>query len=100
MKKQRHPPGTSVSASDFRSHLFEHLGSAAAGHPVSIRYKGREYQITALHTRTKLERFYSSGKPEPVIGDGDDTSFSDDVELKQERERDWVSKWNRRLQNL
>lgn len=86
----------SVSASDFRSHLFEHLGAAANGHVVRIHYKGNEYQLAAVKPEGKLERFYTSGSPEPVIVPGDEL-FSDDPSLKEQREKEWVAKWNRRL---
>ncbi len=92
----RKATGASVSASAFRAHLFRHLGTAAAGHPVRIQYKGAEYQLSALNPQGKLDKFYSSGEPEPVIDDPSDEWFSDDPSLKRDREREWVAKWDRR----
>jgi len=85
-----------VPASEFRAHLFAHLGAAAAGHIVRIHYKGAQYQLAAVKPEGKLERFYTSGPPEPVIDPADEL-FSDDPALKEEREKKWIEKWNRRL---
>jgi hypothetical protein len=86
----------SVSASQFRAHLFTHFATAAGGHPVRIEYKGSQYQLVAVKPEGKLERFYASGPPESVIDSGDEW-FSDDPSLKREREKEWIAKWNRRL---
>jgi hypothetical protein len=87
-----------VSASEFRAHLFEHLGAAAAGRIVRVHYKGTQYQLVALKPAGKLDRFYTSGPAEPVIAAGD-KSFSDDPKLKSEREKKWIAKWDRRLKH-
>ena len=87
-----------ISASEFRAHLFTHLGTAANGRPVRIEYKGNQYQLVAVKPEGKLERFYASGPPEPVI-DFNDERFSDDFSLKKDREEQWIAKWDRRLKD-
>jgi hypothetical protein len=86
-----------LKATDFRSNLFHHLESAANGTPVSIQYKGREYQLMALTTKGKLDSFYASGEPEELLADPTDALFSDDPLLKKQREEEWAAKWNNRL---
>jgi len=86
-----------LKATDFRSNLFQHLESAANGTPVSIQYKGREYQLMALTAKGKLDSFYASGEPEELFADPNDQLFSDDPLLKKHREDEWAAKWDNRL---
>ncbi|MBV9500791.1 MAG: hypothetical protein JO138_15575 [Acidobacteriaceae bacterium] len=96
MAKRKPTSVGSVSASEFRAHLFTHLGTAAKGHPVQIEYKGSHYQLVAVKPEGKFEKFFASGPPEPVIHPSDEW-FSDDPSLKRQREEEWIAKWDKRL---
>jgi hypothetical protein len=86
-----------LNATEFRANLFQYLESAANGTPVSIQYKGREYQLMALATKGKLDSFYAAGEPEELLADPQDMLFSDDPALKKQREEEWAAKWDNRL---
>jgi antitoxin (DNA-binding transcriptional repressor) of toxin-antitoxin stability system len=88
---------TAVNATELRSNLFQHLETAAKGTPVEIKYKGKEYQLMVVAPKSKLERFYAAGEPETIISDANDPLFSDKVKLKQQRDEEWIAKWDKRL---
>jgi prevent-host-death family protein len=87
---------TLVSATKFRSNLFDYLKQAKAGQEITVRHKGSAFRLISVPQGSKLERL--AALPSVKVIDGTWKEFvRSGGDLSKDMRKAWEEKWNRKL---
>jgi prevent-host-death family protein len=95
MVRKRRSSGL-VSATQFRSNLFEYLKQAKAGEDVTVQHKGCSFRIVPVLQPSKLARLAALPPLDVIEGDWEEFVRCSE-ELSKDMQNAWQEKWDRRL---
>jgi len=90
VRRQMYIRGMSLTATEFRKHLFATLERVAAGESVEVVYKGATIRLSAYGTTSKLAR----AKRQHALRTDPDSITGSDAALLRDMEREWKRDWS------
>ena len=85
--------GVTVTATEFRKHLFQLVDRALNGELIEVIHKNRTIRLSPTEPKSKLSRLVERDTLNCTPAEFDQAVRSQDDEIR----REWVQKWQSRL---